>query len=125
MPSWPGASSACASASGERTRNVVSGGTPLSGSRVVPSQKATRKGRWGRARASSSRRAVGRERGTRGNLPSAYTRPMLKENEAAPAAAQSPAALPAGPEFVQPVEREWLDPLAARARRVGAVFSPA
>src|SRR3954466_5078061 len=70
MPSWPGARSACASATGDLTRNVVID-APLVGGRVLPSQKATSKGRSGRARASSSRSGAGREKAMPENLSSA------------------------------------------------------
>jgi stearoyl-CoA desaturase (delta-9 desaturase) len=45
---------------------------------------------------------------------------MLKENEAAPA---GDAAAPAGPEFVQPVDREWLDRLATGTVTVVPFFA--
>src|SRR4051812_27454911 len=61
MPSWPGARSAWASATGDVTRKVVLV-EPLVDGSVLPSQNATSKGRSGRARASSSRSGAGREK---------------------------------------------------------------
>src|SRR3954454_2110297 len=69
MPSWPGARSAWAIAAGDVTRNVVSD-EPLVDGSVLPSQKATSKGRSGSARASSSRSGAGREKAMARNLSS-------------------------------------------------------